>query len=346
MPEASQSSVPAVGSFATSRHAYGALTVIPPRAEPRFVGNSRLFLETLRQLERYARAVQALILLEGESGTGKSFFARYIHDCSPRASAPFESVVLPTLDDNLAPSELFGHVRGAFTDARTHRPGRFLSANGGTLFLDEIGKASLRLQAKLLHAVEYREIWPVGSDRSVRVDVRLIAATNTPLDELVERGEFLADLLPRLSAFRVRLPALRERAEDIPALVAQFIALRGPLFGYGDRRPSVDDRLMSLLKEAEWPNNLRELDATVQRLLVHGEGADVLTMRHLGDSAAALQRAGDTPDTLTPARVRAVVDSTRSVTRAARALGVSRQTVHRYLAREREDIVAGDTGDA
>jgi len=347
MHDASYSSASSAVRRPTVRQGFGTLSVVSYTPElPRFVGNSRLFLETLRQLEQYAKAVHALVLLEGESGTGKTFFARYLHDCSPRAAAPFESVVLPTLDDNLAPSELFGHVRGAFTDARTHRPGRFLSASGGTLFLDEIGKASLRMQAKLLHAVEYREIWPVGSDRSVRVDVRLIAATNTPLEDLVERGEFLPDLLPRLSAFRVRLPALRERSEDIPALVAQFIALRAPLFGYGERRPSVDERLMTMLREAEWPNNLRELDATVQRLLVHADGADVLTLIHLGETAAALQRSADGPDVLTPERVRAVVDSTRSVTRAARALGVSRQTVHRYLARERDDGVTRDSGNA
>ena len=316
-----------------------------------FVGNSRILAEALRQVQQYARFVHALVLLEGESGTGKSYFARYLHDCSPRATAPFESVVLPTLDDNLAPSELFGHVRGAYTDARSHRLGRFVSASGGTLFLDEIGKASLRLQAKLLHAVEYRDIWPVGSDRSVRVDVRLVVATNVPLEELVSRGEFLPDLAPRLSAFRVRLPALRERPEDIPALVAQFIGLRAPLYGYGERRPFIDERLMTMLQEADWPNNLRQLDATVQRLLVHAEGADVLTIYHLGESAATLRRADEAKEGLTPERVRAVVESTQSVTRAARALGVSRQTVHRYLARGRDEDspVRGDrrsvTGD-
>lgn len=302
----------------------------------RFVGKSRIVLETLRQLDRYARYVHALVLLEGESGTGKSYFARYLHERSPRAAGPFESVVLPTLDDNLAPSELFGHVSGAYTDARHPRMGRFLSAGGGTLFLDEIGKASPRVQAKLLHAVEYREIWPVGSDRSVRVDVRLVAATNVPLEELVDTGAFLPDLVPRLSGFRVRLPALRERAEDVPALVEQFVQLRAPHCGYGDHPPGVDARLIALLQAAEWPHNLRQLDATVQRLLVQADGAPVLTIDHLGDAAVDLAPAHAEHHGLTPARVRMVVDSTGSVTRAARALGVSRQTVHRYLTRERD----------
>jgi DNA-binding NtrC family response regulator len=291
--------------------------------------------ETLQQLDRYARCLNALVLLEGESGTGKSYFARYLHECSPRARGPFESVVLPTLDDNLAPSELFGHVSGAYTDARHPRMGRFLSAGGGTLFLDEIGKASPRVQAKLLHAVEYREIWPVGSDRSVRVDVRLVAATNVPLEELVDAGTFLSDLVPRLSGFRVRLPTLRERAEDIPALVEQFVQLRALQCGY-EHPPSVDARLVALLQAAEWPHNLRQLDATVQQVLVHADGAPVLTVDHLGDAVVGLAPADDEHHGLTPARVRIVVDSTGSVTRAARALGVSRQTVHRYLTRGRE----------
>jgi two-component system, NtrC family, response regulator HydG len=226
-------------------------------------------------------------------------------------------------------------VSGAYTDARHPRMGRFLSAGGGTLFLDEIGKASPRVQAKLIHAVEYREIWPVGSDRSVRIDVRIVAATNVPLEELVDAGTFLSDLVPRLSGFRVRLPALRERAEDIPALVEQFVQLRALQCGY-DHPPSVDARLVALLQAAEWPHNLRQLDATVQQLLVHGDGAPVLTVDHLGDAAVGLAPAYDEHHGLTPARVRIVVDSTGSVTRAARALGVSRQTVHRYLTRERE----------
>ncbi|HEY7378197.1 MAG TPA: sigma 54-interacting transcriptional regulator [Steroidobacteraceae bacterium] len=306
---------------------------------PYFVGRSRIFQETVRQLKRYARYDNALVLLEGESGTGKSFFARHLHDYSPRASKPFETVVLPTLDDNLAPSELFGHVRGAYTDARQHRPGRFVSASGGTLFLDEIGKASLRLQAKLLHAVEYREIWPVGSDRSVRVDVRLIAATNLSLDGLAASGDFVPDLVPRLSAFRIRLPALRERAEEIPDLVAHFISLRAPLYGYNNEPPAVDSGLIELLTQAEWPNNLRQLDATIQRLLVDAEGAPVLTAAHLGEMCLTVVPSDGSNARLTPERVQQVVDAAGSVTRAARALGVSRQTVHRYLSRGR---VMGD----
>jgi DNA-binding NtrC family response regulator len=255
---------------------------------------------------------------------------------SPRRRGPYHCVVLSTLDDNLAASDLFGHVSGAYTDARHSRPGCFSSASGGTLFLDEIGKASASVQRKLLHAIEHREIWPVGTDRPVRVDVRLVAATNVPLEVLAERGAFLPDLAARLTAFRVRIPSLRERANDIPALVHQFIELRAPQCGHTGAVPRVDDRLLEVLQAADWPNNLRQLDATVQRLLIHADGLSVLTLEHLGDDIVNVgAKGGDEP--LTPERVRKVVESAGSKARAARLLGVTRQTVHRYLAREGGD---------
>jgi DNA-binding NtrC family response regulator len=245
-------------------------------------------------------------------------------------------VVLSTLDDNLAASDLFGHVRGAYTDARQNRSGCFSSASGGTLFLDEIGKASASVQRKLLHAIERREIWPVGSDRPIRIDVRLVAATNVPLVELVASAGFLPDLLARLSAFRVRIPSLRERAGDIPALVDQFLDARATQCGYAAGPPSMETRLLRLLQAAEWPNNLRQLDATVQRLLINADGARVLTLEHLGDDIADLE-APASEQTLTPARVRQVVEAAGSKTDAARLLGVTRQTVHRYLTRAHGD---------
>jgi DNA-binding NtrC family response regulator len=307
-----------------------------PDAAPRFVSTDRAFLAALAQLERYARHEQAVVLIEGESGTGKSYFAQHLHRTSLRCRASYQCVVLSTLDDNLAASDLFGHVRGAYTDARQNRSGCFSSASGGTLFLDEIGKASASVQRKLLHAIERREIWPVGSDRPIRIDVRLVAATNVPLVELVASAGFLPDLLARLSAFRVRIPPLRERAGDIPALVDQFLDARAAQCGYASGAPSMEGRLLRLLQAAEWPNNLRQLDATIQRLLIHADGARVLTLGHLGDDIADLE-APASEQTLTPARVRQVVDAAGSKTDAARLLGVTRQTVHRYLMRERGD---------
>src|SRR5882672_9708402 len=150
---------------------------------------SATFRRTLAQLERFARDRRATILLVGESGTGKTTLARHIHQASPRADRAFQRVVLSTLDDALAGSELFGHVSGAYTDARQSRPGQFASANGGTVFLDEIGKSSLSVQQKLLHVVEYGEFRPVGADREVLVDVRLVAATNLSLEDAVADGK-------------------------------------------------------------------------------------------------------------------------------------------------------------
>jgi sigma54-dependent transcription regulator len=184
---------------------------------------SSAYQAALLRLVRFARDDTAPILIEGESGTGKTTLARLVHAQSPRAKGPFQNVVLSALDDGIAASELFGHVAGAFTDARRTRAGHFVSANGGTLFLDEIGKTSLRLQSKLLHALEYGEIRPVGSDREVRVNSRVVAATNIDLTQLVSTNAFLPDLRARLMAFRVTIPPLRERRTDIPGLVVESV---------------------------------------------------------------------------------------------------------------------------
>lgn len=295
-----------------------------------FRTRSPRFAETLAQLERYARYDHLLVLLEGESGTGKSFLAEYLHDCSPRSGGAFHTVVLSTLEDSIATSELFGHVKGAYTDARSYRAGAFVSASGGTLFLDEIGKASLAVQHRLLHVVEQREVRPVGSDRPVRVDTRIVAATNIPLQEAVEAGAFLSDLVPRLAAFPIRIPPLRDRREDIPLLVEQFIEMRAPQCGYAAHAlPTVHPRLMQALCEAPWPYNLRQLDATLQLLLVEADGTDELRLSHLRSDALCMDREESLP--LTMERVAHAVELLGSVTAAARFLGVSRSTVYRYL---------------
>jgi DNA-binding NtrC family response regulator len=299
--------------------------------ESHFVGSSAALLAVLARIEVLAPHEHLAVLIQGESGTGKSYVARHLHMRSPRARKAFHQVVLSTLDDSIAASDLFGHLSGAYTDARQSRPGHFATANGGTLFLDEIGKASSSVQRKLLHAVEHQEVWPVGADRSVRLDVRLVAATNIDLETLVARGEFLGDLAARLTGFRVRLPALRDRREDIPALVRQFVGLRAHRCGHDRHPPRVDVELMEALTAAPWPNNLRQLDSIVQQLLIESTGMDTLTLDHCTGELEFLRDSTSAALPVTPALVRERMMELKSATAVARSLGVSRWTVGRYL---------------
>jgi DNA-binding NtrC family response regulator len=292
---------------------------------------SNAYRAVLEQAERFARDRTATILIEGESGTGKTLLGRRVHDMSPRRQAPFRRCVLSALDDSLAADELFGHVPGAFTGARDGRAGLFLSAAGGTLFLDEIGKASLQVQQKLLHAIEYGEIRPLGADRDVPIDVRIIAAANIPLPRLVKDGKFLPDLYARLKAFVLVLPPLRDRAEDVPHLVRQCIVRHAPACGY-TTLPTVDERLMKALTEAPWPDNLRELDGVIHRLLVEADGDLVLNLGHA--SGGIVPIADGRPRRKTPELqdVLAALEQTKNnKAAAAKLLGTSRQQLYRIL---------------
>jgi DNA-binding NtrC family response regulator len=298
-------------------------------APPQF--ESASYREALRRAEKFGRDPTATVLIEGEAGTGKTLLARRLHEMSPRRQAPFRSCVLSALDDTLASDELFGHVPGAFTGARDARAGVFASAAGGTVFLDEIGKASRPVQQKLLNAIEYREVTPLGADRQIMVDVRIVAASNVPLRQLVQEGAFLPDLSARLKSFRITLPPLRERAQDIPILVTQCLARHAPGCGYGSV-PQVDDDLMTALTHAAWPDNLRELDGTVHRLLVEAEGAPRLT---LALCAGDLSFLATTPQSRARLEIEAVRQAMAKTgdkkAPAARLLGVSRSTIHRVL---------------
>lgn len=302
--------------------------------EPAFAGRGRALQAMLRSLDLFGPHDQLPILIEGETGTGKSYAARALHLRSPRARGVFHQVVLSALDDSLASSDLFGHVAGAYTDARHSRPGHFVSASHGTLFLDEIGKASAAVQRKLLHAVEHHEVWPVGADRALRVNVRLVAATSVPLDELVARGEFLPDLASRLRSFRIRVPALRDRREDIPDLARQFVAVHGERFGYRDALPRLSAGLLDVLQRADWPYNLRQLDGAVQRILVHAEGDATLRPEHYeAQSGEAVPEpfGGASRRRSTAGATRRLMDDLGCATDVARVLGVSRTTVYRHL---------------
>jgi DNA-binding NtrC family response regulator len=301
----------------------------PYDAPPEF--GSAAFREALRQAEKFARDSTATVLIEGEAGTGKTLLARRLHDMSPRRQGPFRSCVLSALDDALASDELFGHVPGAFTGAREARAGVFATAARGTVFLDEIGKASRPVQQKLLHAIEYREIAPLGADRQMTVDVGIVAATNIPLRRLVAEETFLPDLYARLKSFRITLPPLRERVEDIPLLVDQCLARHAGACGY-QATPAVDECLMSALMRASWPDNLRELDGTIHRLLVEAEGVELLTPSLcVGDLSFLLERSTAKAPLEIGAVREAMAQTKQKKTPAARLLGVSRSSIYRVL---------------
>jgi Nif-specific regulatory protein len=257
---------------------------------PEIVGTSPAMQDVYR-LVRLAAPRSASVLLIGETGTGKEVIARAVHKLSRRSDGPFIRVNCGALHENLLESELFGHIKGAFTGAVENKTGRFEAAHGGTIFLDEINSTSPKLQVKLLRVLHEREFERVGESRTIRVDVRVIAATNASLEDLVEKGEFREDLYYRLNVVPVVLPPLRERRDDIP-LLAQFFLKR-----YADQHrcavPELTAAVMDSLKAHDWPGNVRELENTLERLIVLSEGGSV---------AADLLRFGRPRYALRPAR--------------------------------------------
>lgn len=302
-----------------------------PRSQfaPLLATRSDVYRDAVTLLERYAKHDQVPVLLVGESGTGKSIFAEHLHACSPRANRVFHRVALSAVTDAIASSDLFGHLQGAFTDARSKRAGHFVAAHGGTLFLDEIGKASAAVQRHLLDVVERKEISPLGADRPVSVDVRLVAATNVPLHSLADDGTFLPDLLARLDGFVVRIPPLRERRDDIPLLATHLVAKHASAFGYATP-PAIEDCLMSALRDAAWPGNVRELDVAIRRLLIECDGGTVIALRHCVDSLAYFRRAAPR---LTAEDIATAVRAEGNVAAVARRFGMSRTTVYRHMKR-------------
>ena len=215
----------------------------------------------------------ATVLITGESGTGKELVARALHSLGPRAQRPFVPVNCAAIPDELLESELFGHVRGAFTGAINGRQGRFQLAHTGTVFLDEIGEMTPRLQAKLLRVLQERNVEPVGSDRVVRVDVRVVAATNRKLRRTVEEGRFREDLFYRLNVLPMELPTLRQRPGDVPLLIDHFLRLQAK------RRDAavavVEEAALARMQAYPWPGNVRELENLIQRLVVLSDGGPI-----------------------------------------------------------------------
>jgi DNA-binding NtrC family response regulator len=239
---------------------------------PEIIGRSPAMRRVLDLIERIA-PTRSTVLITGPSGSGKELVARAIHARSERSNGPFVGVNCGALPDSLLEDELFGHVRGAFTDAVADRAGRFEQAHGGTLFLDEIGTMSPGLQVRLLRVLQEREVCPLGSTRRVRVDVRIVCATHQDVRQAVERGEFREDLFYRLNVIQVALPPLRERQEDIPLLLRHFLQ-RHALAGTEPRRFSRE--AMRVLGACSWPGNVRQLENVVERsLALSGHGGDL-----------------------------------------------------------------------
>lgn len=215
------------------------------------------------------------VLIEGESGTGKENIARTIHRLSPRSKGPFVAVDCGALSKELAGSELFGHVKGSFTGAVTDKVGQFEAAHKGTIFLDEVGNLSYDVQVKLLRALQERVVQPIGSNRTVKVDVRIITATNDELTESVRKGEFREDLYHRLNEFKLKVPALRDRGEDLHEFLDFF---REEANRHLDRKvKAFDDEVMELFESYDWPGNLREMRNVVKRAVLLTQGEIVTT---------------------------------------------------------------------
>jgi two-component system response regulator HydG len=302
------------------------------------IGTSPVMRDVILRLKQIA-ASNIPVLITGESGTGKELVAQAIHQNSPRVKKPFKPVNCAGLSDNLLESELFGHVRGAFTDAVKDREGVFEYANTGTLFLDEIGDMPLAMQAKLLRVLESGEVVRVGSNDSKHVDVRLISATNRNLQDMVKDHTFREDLYFRIRGMELHLPSLRERREDVPLLAQHYAGRYAEQMGKGAVRMSED--VMDALMRFDWPGNVRQLINVVQNMVIMSE-SDQIEMRHLppelregsndADNMAGFSMAGMS---LTQLEKHAIREALRikagNREAAAKMLGIGERTLYRKL---------------
>ena len=308
--------------------------------QPKLVAESRAMQPVLRLIANVGGS-DANVLITGENGTGKSVIAQALHAGSPRASKPLVTINAPGLSEGVFESELFGHVKGAFTDAKSDRVGRFEMADGGTLFLDEIAHLPLNLQSKLLRVLESGEFEPVGSSKTRRVDVRVLAATNADIQKSVEQGSFRQDLLYRLNTVELRLPPLRDRREDIPLLGLHFLRMHTQR--YRKRITHFDTAASQAMLDYAWPGNIRELDHVVERAVLMTAG-EVIRAEDLGlrPPAASARRLEDMAlDEVEAVLIKkALARFGGNVKEAARELGLSRSGLYRRLAKY--GLVRGD----
>jgi DNA-binding NtrC family response regulator len=300
---------------------------------PQFIAESAAMRPVIQVIERVGPS-DANVLITGENGSGKGLVAQALHAVSSRAAKPMVTVNAGGLSEGVFESELFGHVRGAFTDAKTDRVGRFELSDGGTLFLDEIANISPNMQAKLLRVVETGEFERVGASRTRKVDVRILSATNADLSEEVKAGRFRQDLLFRLNTIEIRLPPLRERREDIPVLAMHF--LRQHAERYRKNLQGFEEPAIQALLSHPWPGNVRELDHAVERSVLMAQGV-VVKAGDLGLRAGA--EGALRPEDMSLEEVecflikKALARFDGNVSLAARTLGLSRSALYRRLQR-------------
>jgi DNA-binding NtrC family response regulator len=306
------------------------------------VGRSRAMQDVLARAELVAQS-KSTVLITGETGTGKEMVARLIHHRSAQREMPLIKVNCAAIPETLLESELFGHVRGAFTGATMSKRGKFALADGGSIFLDEIGTLSPAIQSKLLRVLQEREFEPLGAERTHRVDVRVIAATNRDLKQMVSDARFQEDLYYRLNVIPIPIPSLRERREDIPVLVDHFVEKHCQRTG--KRIERIDDEVVQVLQRYDWPGNVRELENTIERAVVLTTGSAITT------TSVSLIGATSTPASGLPSlrlhqnlewvereTIRRALDQASGVKKdAAELMGISQRALSYYLAKYRID---------
>ncbi|NOZ56775.1 MAG: sigma-54-dependent Fis family transcriptional regulator [Calditrichaeota bacterium] len=299
------------------------------------IGQSGAMQEVLRAIERVVDS-NVTVLITGESGTGKELVARAIHYNSRRRNKPFVAVNCSALPESLLESELFGHEKGAFTGATQRRIGKFEQANGGTIFLDEIGLMTPATQAKILRVLQEREFERVGGNELVRVNVRIISATNRDLEEAMKKGEFREDLYYRISVFPIKLPPLRERKEDIPLLAGHFLKKYSEQ--EGKKVDSINPEALELMMAYNWPGNVRELENAIERAVVLATTNEI-TPRELPQAVKAIgeKKIYESDQTLNSwiekleeqALRQALLECEGNISETARKLGIGRATIYR-----------------
>ncbi len=298
------------------------------------VGDS-VKMQQLRGQIKLAAASNSRVLILGESGSGKELVAHLLHENSPRAGRPFVEVNCAAIPQELIESELFGHEKGSFTGAFEKKKGKFELADGGTLFLDEIGDMSLQTQAKVLRAVETQEFQRVGGDKNIKVDVRIISATNKHLDEEVKNGNFRSDLFFRLNVIPLKVPALKERAEDIPVLVEHFLRMFAS--EYRQQPKTIVPEAVRILQKHAWPGNIRELKNILERLVIMTPSttitkADIVMGDSSGSDYFALRTLRDARDSFEKDFItRKLRENAWNISRTAEVLDIERSNLHRKI---------------